>query len=218
MTTASIGVVVADDDPLSRSSLVAVLARQHDLLLVGEAATGTEAVTAAAALHPDVVVMDVRMPGMDGVEATRAITAGASTDSRVLILTAFQDDSTIDSLAAGASGFLLKRSYRDLPEAVRQVAAGEGWIDPAVAGEVLAALRVPGGRRSRHTVRSRLTPRETEVAALMAGGLYNEEIAARLGLALPTVKTHVTRVRTKTGSRNRVEAVVAVIRAGIVCL
>jgi DNA-binding NarL/FixJ family response regulator len=214
MPEAPVRVVLAEDDDLARSGIVGVLTADPGIVVVGEAGTGTEAVRLATDLAPDVVVMDLRMPQMDGVEATRQL-AGRDSSPAVLVLTNAQDDSTISSLAAGASGFLLKRSHRDLAAAVRAVASGDAWIDPEVAPAVLEALRGSRGRRTRRDVRTRLTPREREIAGLMVDGLYNEEIAATLGIALPTVKTHVTRVRTKTGSRNRVEAVVAVLRAGV---
>lgn len=214
MPETPVRVLLAEDDPLSRSGILDRLTFEPDIVVVGEAETGVDAVHRAMELVPDVVVMDIRMPEMDGIEATRQLTENNATTA-ILILTNAQDDSTIESLAAGASGFLFKRSYRDLAAAVRAVAAGDAWIDPAVAPAVLAALRAPRGRRPRRELRARLTPREREIAGLVVEGLYNEEIAAKLGIALPTVKTHITRVRTKTGSRNRVEAVVAVLRAGI---
>ncbi len=212
--------VVADDDPLSRTAAVSLLEADDRIRVVGEAATGTAAVELATDLRPDVLLVDIRMPELDGVEATRRVVEGTSGDDRppvrVLVLTAFQDETTIRSLAAGASGFLLKQSYRDLVPAVVAVAGGEAWIDPAVAPAILAELRAHGrGRRAHRDVRDRLSPREREVAQLMVDGLYNEEIARELSVALPTVKTHITRIRTKTGSRNRVEAVVAVLRAGL---
>lgn len=218
----TIRVVLADDQPLVRGGLALLLAQQPDLQVIAEVGSGTEAVAVARAQRPDVVVMDVRMPGLDGVAATRLV-ANAQTEAdrpvRVLILTTFKEDDLVhEALRAGASGFLLKEAaVDDLPKAIRHVANGDAWLDPKVAraviGEVAAAARPPGDGAS---VLERLTPREREILGLMAEGLSNEQIAARFVLSVATVKTHVTRILMKTDSHARTEAVVLAYRCGLV--
>lgn len=220
----TITVVVADDQPLVRAGISMLLAAESDVRIAGEASDGREAVELATALQPDVVVMDVRMPVMDGVAATRKLTAddlssGPDRLTKVLVLTTFDDDDAVyGALRAGASGFVLKHAApTDLIAAVRKVAAGEAWIDPAVARKVIAAVAGLGnvGHGASELV-ERLTPREREVLVLMAHGLSNAEIRDRLVLSEATVKTHVARVVMKTGSRDRTQAVVLAYQSGLV--
>ncbi|MQY26013.1 response regulator [Nocardia aurantia] len=219
----SITVVVADDQPLVRAGIVLLLGVETDIEVVGEASDGREVLELVAVHRPDVVLMDLRMPEMDGIEATAALTADSARDpdrlTKVLVLTTFRDDDAVyGALRSGASGFLLKHAAPgDLAAAVRRVAAGEAWIDPAVAGRVIAALAGSGrvGPHSSELI-DRLTPREREVLVLMAEGLSNNEIRERLVLSEATVKTHVARVIMKTGSRDRTQAVVLAYRSGLV--
>jgi DNA-binding NarL/FixJ family response regulator len=210
----TIRVVVADDQQIVREGFAALLETQDDITVVGRAADGEEAVRVCGERRPDVVLMDVRMPGVDGIEATRRL-AG----TRVIILTTFDlDDYVYDALSAGASGFLLKDAGAErLFEAVRVVADGEALLAPAVTRRLIAEFA-----RQRPRVRpaperlSELTPRETEVLRLVAEGLSNTEIAERLVLSDETVKTHVSRVLFKLGLRDRTQAVVAAYESGLV--
>jgi DNA-binding NarL/FixJ family response regulator len=219
-----ITVLVADDQALIRAGIVLLLDAQSDISVVAEAADGAEAVERAAECHPDVVIMDVRMPVLDGIEATRQLCADRSPSEtgpgpRVLVLTTFDDDDAVyGALLAGASGFLLKHAVpHDLLAAVRRVADGDAWLDPAVAGRVISALaRTPRVGEPTGQLVSRLTPREREVLVLMADGLSNVEIAERLVVGEGTVKTHVSRVLMKTASRDRAQAVALAYRSGLV--
>lgn len=212
-------VLLADDHGAIREAL-RIMLETHGILVVGEAADGAAAVRNAAALRPDVVLMDLRMPGMDGVVATREIRDRGLGD--VLVLTSFdEDDLVFGAIRAGAAGFLLKTSDAStLVDAVHRVAAGEGVLDPRVTRRALAALAGappdrPGddadaGGRSRETDDapiSRLTGRERDVLAGMAQGWSNAELADRLGIAVPTAKTHVSNVLAKLGARSRTHAV-----------
>ena len=215
-----IRVVVVDDQEVVRAGFGALLATQPDFGVVATARDGAEAVRLCAAEHPDVVLMDVRMPVMDGIEATSRIT-GAVTDGgpRILMLTTFDlDEYVYDALAAGASGFLLKDVTAErLFDAVRVVAAGEALLDPAVTRRLIdefARLRPRPGAAA--TVLTGLTPREVEVLALVAEGLSNTEIAERLVVGDETVKTHVSRVLAKLGLRDRTQAVIAAYESGLV--
>ena len=211
-------VLIADDDDLMRAGLAAVLSSDPSIEVVGEASTGQEAVEGARRLRPEVVLMDVRMPDLDGIAATAAL-AGSGSSSRVLILTTFeQDDYVFGALRAGASGFLLKRTRpEELIAAVHTVAAGEALLSPSVTRRVID--RVAGDRP---TVApdappvEELTPREREVLELIAQGLSNAEIAAELTVEESTVKTHVKRILMKLGLRDRVQAVIFAYQTGVV--
>jgi DNA-binding NarL/FixJ family response regulator len=209
-------VLVVDDQALVRGGFTMILESEPDITVVGEAADGVEAIRIVAEESPDVVLMDVRMPRMDGIEATRRITAAGR--ARVLVLTTFDlDEYVYDAVRAGASGFLLKDVRpRDLAHAVRTVAAGDSLVAPAVTRRLLAEFvrRPPAGRRAERL--AALTEREVEVLALMARGWSNAELAADLVLSETTVKTHVTRILTKLGVRDRVQAVVVAYETGLV--
>ncbi|MFI7597969.1 response regulator [Actinoplanes sp. NPDC049681] len=214
-----IRVLIADDQAMVRQGFGALLAAQPDLLVVGDAADGAAAVTQARRLDPDVVLMDVRMPVMDGLEATRQLAASPGAGPRVLILTTFDlDDYVYEALRAGASGFLLKDApAADLVQAVRVVAAGDGLLAPSVTRRLIAEFAArPRSQRPRPTALNALTPRETEVLRLIARGRSNQEIAADLVVAEQTVKTHVGRILAKLGLRDRAQAVVLAYESGLV--
>lgn len=211
-----IRVLTAEDDPLIRAGIVALLGAEPDVEVVGQAADGQQALGLAADLHPDVVVMDIRMPQLDGIEATHQLCRVADAPP-VLLLTTFDGDpDVLSGLRAGASGYLLKRNPHDLAQAVRRVAAGEVWLDPSVAGHVLAALAsLPrNGSPTAHV--SALTAREREVLALLAEGLSNAELAARLFVGEGTIKTHISRILFKTGCRDRAQATALAFTSGLV--
>ena len=215
----SIRVVVADDQEIVREGFAALLATQSDLALVGTAADGEEALRLCRDEQPDVVLMDVRMPGLDGIETTRRLTSDGDTHTRVLMLTTFDlDEYVYDALAAGASGFLLKDvTAEHLFEAVRIVAAGEALLAPTVTRRLIdefARLRPQLPQRPERL--SELTPRETEVLRLVAEGLSNDEIAERLVVTRETVKTHVSRILGKLDLRDRSQAVVLAYETGLV--
>lgn len=220
---AAIRVLIADDQSLVRGGIRMILAAQPGIEIVAEAVDGDEAVAKAQALAPDVLLMDLRMPGMDGIEATALVTQDRPTGptdrlTKVLVLTTFNDDESVyGALRAGASGFLIKdRAPVHLVEAVRAVAAGESWIDSAVAGQVLRALAtIPRAGRPSAAI-ERLTAREREILVLMASGLSNPDIMQRLVLSEATVRTHVSRILMKTGSRGRTQAVILAYQSGLV--
>ncbi|UGQ10402.1 response regulator transcription factor [Yinghuangia sp. ASG 101] len=218
----AIGVVVVDDHEVVRAGFAGLLATQPDFTVVGTAADGAEAVRVCAERRPDVVLMDVRMPTMDGIEATERIVASAAgTGPRILILTTFDlDEHVYDALAAGASGFLLKDVTAErLFDAVRVVASGEALLAPTVTRRLIgefARLRSRHPESARPVALDRLTPRETEVLRRIAAGLSNPEIAARLSVSEETVKTHVSRILAKLGLRDRTQAVVAAYESGLV--
>jgi DNA-binding NarL/FixJ family response regulator len=229
----TVSVLLADDQPMVRSGLALLLGQEPDLAVVGEASDGREAVERARELRPDVVLMDLSMPGMDGAEATRLLTAdpaapgasgapaapGGDRLLRVLVLTTFGDERAVaGALRSGASGFLLKHAApAELVTAVRRVAAGETWIDQAVGRQVIAALAAGPDRPEDAAGRlAGLTAREREILELMAHGLSNGDIRDRLVLSEATVKTHVSRVIMKTGSRDRTQAVVLAYQSGLV--
>lgn len=212
-----IRVLIADDQGMVRTGFTVFLSSQPDIEVVGEAANGQEAIERVAELKPDVVLMDVRMPVMDGLEATRRLMAAG--ESKVLILTTFDlDDYVYEALRAGASGFLLKdASAAQLAEAVRVVAAGEALIAPTVTKRLIHEFARLGGPRAPTVKRlAELTERETEVLTLIAQGLSNQEIADRLVVAEQTVKTHVGRVLTKLDLRDRAQAIVYAYETGLV--
>jgi DNA-binding NarL/FixJ family response regulator len=215
-------VLVVDDEALLRTAFSALIGAEDDLEVAGQAADGRQAVELAASLAPDVVVMDVRMPVMDGIAATRRITAArgeGAASPRVLILTTFDlDEYVFDALRAGASGFALKsRPLEELLSAIRTLAAGEALLAPSVTRRLIAHFasgsrapaRAPAGL-------DELTEREREVLSLVARGLSNAELAATLHVSLPTAKTHVSRILTKLGARDRTQLVVLAYESGLV--
>jgi DNA-binding NarL/FixJ family response regulator len=208
-------IVVADDQDVVRAAFAALLDTQPDLTVVGTAADGAEAVRACRDRRPDVVLMDVRMPIMDGIEATRALTA-ADGAPRVLMLTTFDlDEHVYDALLAGASGFLLKDVTAErLFDAVRVVAAGDALLAPSVTRRLIGEITRLRPRKA--LALDELTPREIDVLRLIAEGLSNAEIAARLVVGEETVKTHVSRVLRKLGLRDRAQAVATAYQSGLV--
>ena len=214
----TIRVVIADDQGMVRSGFSVLLNAQDDIEVVGEAVNGQEAVTQAASLQPDVILMDVRMPVLDGLQATRQISA-LPDPPKILVLTTFDlDDYVYEALRSGASGFLLKdASARELAEAVRLVAAGDALLAPGVTRRLIAEFARMGAPRapSRKQIEG-LTERESEVLALVARGMSNGEIADHLVVAEQTVKTHVSRILMKLGLRDRTQAVVLAYETGVV--
>jgi DNA-binding NarL/FixJ family response regulator len=214
----AIRVLLAEDQPIVRAGFRALLDAEPDIDVAGEAATGHEAVVQARALRPDLVLMDVRMPEMDGLEATRQITADPElTSTRVLVLTTFElDEYVFGALRAGASGFLLKGGEpTELISAIRIVAAGESLLAPSVTRRLIEAYTSTPEPTQTPTALAELTPREREVLALIAAGLSNLEIAAELQLSPLTAKTHVSRILTKLGARDRVQLVVMAHQTGL---
>jgi DNA-binding NarL/FixJ family response regulator len=218
--TTPVRIVVADDHEVVRSGFAALLGTQPDFSVLGTAADGAAAVRMCVTLSPDVVLMDVRMPGVDGIEATRQLMAGGGDPlPRVLILTTFDlDEYVFDALRAGASGFLLKDVTAErLFDAVRVVAAGEALLAPAVTRKLIGEFTRLRSRASvPGPVLASLTPRETEVLRLVAEGLSNTEIAVRLVVTEETVKTHVSHILSKLGLRDRTQAVVVAYESGLV--
>ncbi|SDJ85720.1 two component transcriptional regulator, LuxR family [Lentzea albidocapillata subsp. violacea] len=213
-----IRVVVVDDQEMVREGFSALLDAQDDIEVVGAAGNGVQGVALARTVRPDVVLMDIRMPEMDGLTATRLL-LGGSDDLKVLVLTTFDlDDYVYEALQAGASGFLLKHApARELLNAVRVVAAGEALLAPSITKRLIEDfVRSRRSERVRPAQLSVLTERETEILVLVAQGLSNTEIAAHLVLAEQTVKTHVSRVLTKLGLRDRAQAVIAAYESGLV--
>jgi DNA-binding NarL/FixJ family response regulator len=215
----TIRVLIVDDQMMVREGFSVLLGAMPDIEVVGEAVNGRDAVDRVRELSPDVVLMDIRMPGIGGIEATRHITA-AHPDMRVLVLTTFDlDEYVYDALRAGASGFLLKdASSEQLAEAVRVVAAGEALLAPVITRKLIAEFSRLDGK-PRAPLRERvgdLTERETEVLALIAQGLSNAEIARHLFVAEQTVKTHVGRILVKLGLRDRTQAAVFAYESGLV--
>jgi DNA-binding NarL/FixJ family response regulator len=216
-----IRVLLVDDQSLVRVGFRMILQDEADIEVVGEAADGQAAIEAAAIHRPDVIVMDIRMPVLDGIAATRAIVHdGTAPRPRVLVLTTFDaDEYVVDALRAGASGFLLKDvTPTDFVNALRIVAAGEALLSPAVTRRLLErfAARLPRADTTRAAALRTLTDREVEVLKLIARGFSNREIAEQLVLAEPTVKTHVSHVLEKLDLRDRAQAVVLAYEAGLV--
>ncbi|WP_042409594.1 response regulator [Streptacidiphilus carbonis] len=215
----TVRVLLADDQPLIRAALVMVIADLPDIEVAGEAGTGVEAVRMTRELRPDVVVMDIRMPGMDGIEATRMITADGG-DSRVVVLTTFDEDENVYSaLRAGASGFLVKSmSVSGVLAAIRVVAAGEALIDPKVTRRLIEAFT----GRSRHATAAPpqqlegVTDREREALTLIGQGLSNTEISSAMVISTATVKSYVTRLLAKLDARDRAQLVIAAYENGLV--
>jgi DNA-binding NarL/FixJ family response regulator len=214
-----VSVLLADDDELTRTGLRLIVQSDPDLTVVGEAADGLEAIHLTRALQPEVVVMDIRMPGVDGLEATRQIVQQTPDGPRILILTTFElDEYVFGALRAGASGFLLKRSSPEvLIEGIKVVAAGDGLLAPSVTRRLIQEFaRQPDPPAPPAAPLGALTQREREVLALVAAGLSNGELAARLYISEATVKTHVKRIMMKLGLRDRIQAVVLAYETGLV--
>ena len=210
-------IVIADDQDLMRAGLRTLLELESDFEVIGEAADGREAVAVATRTMPDVVLMDMQMPGVDGVEANQALTTQMP-GTRVLILTTFDDEHYVfDGLRAGASGYLLKDvSGAELASAVRTVAAGGAVIGPAVAGKVLGRVTGAGGDARVPALIEPLSERETDILRAIADGLSNPEIGRRLGLAEGTVKNYVSRILQKTGTEDRTQAAMRARDLGLI--
>lgn len=211
----AVSVLVVDDDELTRTGLRALLSTERDLTVVGEAADGAQVLRLAGELRPDIVLMDVRMPGMDGITATRLLRREMEEPPKVVVITTFENDEYVyDALHAGASGFLLKRSRSaQIAHALRLVASGDSVLFPDAIRRFAAArpARAPGSAGA-----SPLTGREMDVLRLMAAGLSNLDIAGRLYVSLETVKTHVGNILAKLGADNRTQAVVMAYESGFV--
>ncbi|MER5620813.1 response regulator transcription factor [Streptosporangium sp. NPDC002544] len=216
----TIRVAIVDDEELIRVGLRVIIDAQSDLEVVGEAADGAEVLAMVARTRPDVLLMDVRMPAIDGIEATSRLLGASSEPPRVLVITTFEnDDHVYEALRAGAAGFILKRTRPpEVVEAVRVVARGESLVFPAAIRRLAGAHGLGGidGPAADRLRRARLTEREEEVLRLMATGLSNAEIAARLVVGAETVKTHVGNVLAKLGARDRTQAVIAAYESGFV--
>ena len=214
----TIRVVVADDQAIVRAGFRLLIDSEPDLTVVGEAANGAEAVAVASKAAPDVVLMDIRMPVLDGIEATRRIIA-TDPPPRVLILTTFDlDEYVFGALRAGASGFLLKeRPPEELLSAIRVIAAGEALLAPNITHRLIVHFtRQPDPLRPPPKALAQLTAREREVLVLIANGFSNAEIAGRLSMSVPTAKTHVSRILAKLGARDRAQLVVLAYQSGLV--
>ncbi|MFC8435350.1 response regulator [Streptomyces sp. NPDC057253] len=213
-------VLLVDDEPLVRAGLRAVLEAQPDIEVVGEAADGAAVIPLVRRLRPDVVAMDVRMPLLDGIEATRAVLRSVEEPPKILVVTTFENDEYVyEALRAGADGFLLKRARpTEIVHAVRLVAEGESLLFPASVRQLADRYGKDGGNRAARAAmeRARLTEREAEVLRLMARGLSNAEIAERMIVGTETVKSHVSGVLAKLGARDRTQAVIAAYESGFV--
>ncbi|MFE9313912.1 response regulator [Streptomyces albidoflavus] len=217
---APLTVLLVDDEPLVRAGLRAVLEAQPDITVVGEAADGAAVVPLVRRLRPDVVAMDVRMPLMDGIGATRAVLRTVPDPPKIVVVTTFENDAYVyGALRAGADGFLLKRARpAEIVHALRAVAAGGSLLFPSAVRELAAAhAQEPGSAEARKTLRrAALTDREGQVLRLMARGLSNTEIAAHLTVGTETVKSHVSAVLSQPGARDRTQAVIAAYESGFV--
>ena len=214
-----IRVLLADDQALVRAGFSALLSARDDIEIVGEAADGRDAVSMTRSLHPDVVLMDIRMPLLDGLEATRRITADPRlSDVRIVILTTFElDEYLFEALRHGASGFLLKDTEpSDLVTAVRVVAAGDSLISPRMTRRLIEEFATRAKQPRSSGELDILTDRESEVMALVAGGLTNDEIARKLYMSPATARTHVSRAMTKLGARDRTQLAVIAYEIGLV--
>ncbi|TDV57936.1 response regulator [Actinophytocola oryzae] len=218
-----IRVMLVDDQPLVRAGLAMLLGVEPDIEVIAEVGTGSDAVALVATIRPDVVLMDVRMPGMDGVEATRRIVAAdmatADPTTKIIMLTTYHvDEAVYAALRAGASGFLLKDAApRELVDAVRAVASGEAWLDPSVTkGLIREFASRPDSGLPTPTELADLTTREREVLTLVAHGMSNCEVAAHLFVGEATVKTHLSRILMKLGLRDRAQAIAVAYHSGLV--
>jgi DNA-binding NarL/FixJ family response regulator len=213
----TIRVILADDQPLVRAGLRMLIDHTPDIDVAGEAGTGAEAVQLVRDSGADVVVMDIRMPVMDGIEATRMITANG-TDARVLVLSTFDDDDYVyGALRAGASGFLVKdMALEDILTAIRVVAAGDAMIAPGVTRRLIGQFTIEPGTGHKPRELTEITTREREVLRLVGLGMSNAEIAAALNITMGTAKTHVARLLTKLGARDRVQLVITAYETGLV--
>ncbi|GAA0342480.1 response regulator transcription factor [Actinoallomurus spadix] len=209
-------ILIADDEPLIRTGLRAIIDAEPDLTVAGEAADGAEVLPMVRSVRPDIVLMDVRMPAVDGIQATRTILDAVPEPPRILVITTFEnDDYVYEALRAGASGFLLKRARPpEILQAIRTVALSDSLLFPAAIRGL--AARHAAGREADRVRRARLTEREEQVLTLMARGLSNAEIAADLVVSVETVKTHVGNVLAKLGARDRTQAVIAAYESGFV--
>lgn len=218
--TVQISVVVVDDEPLIRSGLRAIIDAEADLTVVGEAGDGAEVLPVVRRTRPDVVLMDVRMPAVDGIQATRLLLDGLDPAPRVLVVTTFEnDDYVYDALRAGASGFLLKRTPPDdIIAAIRTVAGSESLLFPEAIRALALAHVSEQQKQPTGLDEYQLTEREQEVLRLMARGLSNAEIAAELILGVQTIKTHVANLLAKLGARDRTQAVIQAYESGFVPL
>ncbi|GAA2126048.1 response regulator transcription factor [Nocardioides bigeumensis] len=219
-TTGTISIVIVDDDPLVRSALSLMLGGQPDIAVVGEAGDGQEGLRLCADVHPDIVLMDIRMPVLNGLEATRRLVTEEN-GPRVIVLTTFDaDELVLEALAAGADGFLLKDTPPDaIVTAIRTVADGEAMLSPSVTRTVIGRVRTVGLTARTQDAIERLdllTDREKEVALAVGRGLTNADIARELYLSIPTVKAHVSRLFDKLGVTNRVQIAMVVHDAGLV--
>ncbi len=212
-------VLVVDDQSLVRAGFVMILGQAPQIEVVGEASTGVEAVAAAESLRPDVILMDIRMPDMDGLEATRRILASSKLAIQVIILTTFDPDEYVyDALASGASGFILKETDpEDLIRAIDTVAAGDALLSPSITRRLIERFARNSPNEQRHAAElDRLTARERDILRAIARGLNNDEISSLHHIARTTVKTHVSSILTKLGLRDRTQAVVLAYEAGLI--
>jgi DNA-binding NarL/FixJ family response regulator len=214
----SISVVLVDDQALIRTGFKMILESEDDIEVVGEASDGEQAISMARSVRPDVVLMDVQMPTMDGLEATGRIVREVTIPSRIVILTTFErDDYIFEALRAGASGFLLKNApSEELVHAVRVVAAGDALLAPSVTRKVIEGFIRRPAHRSHEVELRRLTERETEILQLLATGKSNSELANHLFVGEGTIKTHVSNVLTKLGLRDRMQAVIFAYESGLI--